>query len=242
MSALKFDMNDNLLIGTQGGFQTTGLVKFDGETWTYYNEDSAPDWVNCVAIDDEQRIWCGLGGNGVAILDGETWTAYTSDDNAVLAGAVTDIEMGAFGDVWLSAVEHPEFGGGGVAHFDGQTWAGYSTEDGLPSTKIYCIAVAQDGTVWAGMDAEGASFFDGETWTACSKEDVSPEDVFVADYDSAGRLWLGGINGVTMFDGLSFRQFDCDLGFPGFYAYDMAEGPDGRLWFATSGGVGGFSP
>ncbi len=242
VSALKFDVDDNLLIATQGGTQAAGLVKFDGETWTYYREGDAPDWVNCIAIDDQHGIWCGLGGNGVAVLDGETWTAHTSDDNSVLAGAVTDIEMGAFGDVWVSAVVHPQFGGGGVAHFDGATWTGYTTEDGLPTDRVYCLAVAQDGTVWVGMDEEGVSFFDGATWTTCSEEDVPHTDVLMADNDSAGRLWLGGIDGVTMYDGTIFRQFDCGLGFPGYWAYDMAEGPDGRLWFATSGGVGGFSP
>ena len=242
VSALKFDADSNLLIATQGGAQGSGLVKFDGETWTYYREGGAPDWVNCIAIDDQHRVWCGLGGNGVAILDGETWSAYTSEDHSVLAGAVTDIEMGAFGDLWVSAVEHPQFGGGGVAHFDGATWTGYTTDDGLPTDKVYCLALAQDGTVWVGMDEEGVSFFDGITWTKCSEEDVPHADVLMADYDSAGRLWLGGMNGVTMYDGAGFRQFDCGLGFPGYWAYGMAEGPDGRVWFATSGGVGGFSP
>jgi len=239
VAALKFDSDDNLFIGCHGG---TGLVKFDGETWTYYREGGAPQLVNCIAIDGQHRIWCGLDGNGIAILDGETWSMVTSDDNAVLAGAVKDIEFGALGDVWVAAVADQQFGGGGVAHFDGETWTGYTTDDGLPTNEIWCLAAAQDGTVWVGTDGEGVSFFEGTTWTTCGEEDVPHTDVLVADYDSAGRLWLGGIDGVTMYDGTVFRQFDCGLGFPGYWAYAMAEGPDGRLWFATSGGVGGFSP
>ena len=112
----------------------------------------------------------------------------------------------------------------------------------MPTNEICCLAAAQDGTVWAGADEEGGSIFDGTTWSRYTEEDVPHADVLMADYDSAGRLWIGGMDGVTMFDGASFQQFDCGLGFPGYWAYDMAEGPDGRIWFATSAGVGGFSP
>ena len=167
---------------------------------------------------------------------------HSSENHPVLGGAVTDIEMGAFGDVWVCAVEHPQLGGGGVAHFDGSVWTGYTADDGLPSNEVYCIAVADDGTVWAGTDGDGAATFDGVTWSPCSVEDVPHEDVFAADFDAAGRLWIGGIDGVTVYDGSSFTHLDCALGFPGYWMYDTAFGPDGRPWFATSSGVGAFDP
>lgn len=155
---------------------------------------------------------------------------------------MTDIEFGAAGDAWVSAVVHPQFGGGGVAHFEGETWTSYTVEDGLASNDVTCLAVADDGTLWIGTQEDGAAFLDGQSWTACAEDDVPSVKMVMADFDSRGRLWLGGNGGVTMFDGAGFKSFDYRLGFPGDWAYDMAQDPQGRIWFASWHGVSRFDP
>ncbi|MGC9357193.1 MAG: two-component regulator propeller domain-containing protein [Anaerolineae bacterium] len=51
----------------------------------------------------------------------------------------------------------------GVLHFDGETWTTYTEDNGLPNNDVGALAVAPDGTIWAGT-REGISRFDTGSW------------------------------------------------------------------------------
>lgn len=71
ISGLAVDQQNNLWIATAG----TGLIKFDGTEWTYFDMvEIAPNSINNsawdVEVDEENNIWVGTYWAGLAKYDG----------------------------------------------------------------------------------------------------------------------------------------------------------------------------
>ncbi len=60
--------------------------------------------------------------------------------------------------------------------------------------------------------------------------------VFTIHQDRAGYLWFGTFGGMAQYDGSTFRTFTTADGLAANVVNDLAEGPDGALYVATSGG------
>ncbi len=58
--------------------------------------------------------------------------------------------------------------------------------------------------------------------------------------DSKGFLWFGTDNGLTRFDGFSFKNFQIEDGLPDTVIPALFEDREGRLWYGTSKGGTGY--
>jgi ligand-binding sensor domain-containing protein len=135
------------------GDNGASVVSFDGATWTAYGiEDGLGDSnVNDIAVTPDGVVWIGTR-HGISRFDGERWISDYADFN------VSDVEVDAAGGVWFATDE-------GVLRLDDQTDLTYTEEDGLPNTEVDALALAPDGTPWAGTRDGIAHFRDG-TWTS----------------------------------------------------------------------------
>lgn len=101
-----------------------------------------PNYVFAVQVDDQDHVWAGTWGGGVARFDGDRWTNYTTADG--LAGNIVySIAREPSGVFWFGT-NH------GLTRYDGSTWTVYDRDDGLLHNHVYAIAVAPSGEVWAG--------------------------------------------------------------------------------------------
>ena len=102
-----------------------------------------PSYVFSVLVDDQDALWAGTWGGGLARFDGEHWQNYTEADG--LAGNIVyalarDPRSGV---LWIGTNK-------GLSRFDGSHWQNYGHHEGLNNLDVYSIAVADDGDVWVG--------------------------------------------------------------------------------------------
>lgn len=106
---LKADPSGGIWIGTAGG----GLVRFDGTTWTIYNQgNTGMPGTNVagiarrpsdglIAIANYQgNTWPYVGG--VSTFNGTTWTHYTPQNSPLLHWQVVAVEFDANGNLWAT--------------------------------------------------------------------------------------------------------------------------------------------
>lgn len=124
--------------------------------------------------------------------------------------------------------------------------AKFTTEDGLPQAGINAIIQARDGYLWVGTFG-GLARFDGtafELYTrarADGRKDAAPASDRILSLleDDRGRLWVGTADaGLSVRERERFRHLPLCGGGCGINA--IAQGPDGRVWVASSDGIAVF--
>lgn len=78
------------------------------------------------------------------------------------------------------------------------------------------------------------------TYTA--SDGLLRDRAFCLRKDSRGFLWFCTADGISRFDGYSFRNYTTDDGLPDRVVYDLIETRDGKIWIATAGGLAIFNP
>jgi ligand-binding sensor domain-containing protein len=179
-----------------------------------------------------------------------------------LGDSIDAVAVAPDGTVWVTISEYgDEYGSTpvsrttGVAHFtdelgDGKKWTNYTPRDGLPSNRVYPIAVAPDGTLWFGTDT-GAAHFTGTTasvddrspWTAYSVGDSLAGEVQAIAMAPDGTVWFGCVGGVSRFtrngDQELWMTYTTQDGLPEDIVSEVAEinsvavATDGIVWVGT---------
>ncbi|MGA2658129.1 MAG: response regulator [Verrucomicrobiota bacterium] len=130
-----------------------------------------------------------------------------------------------------------------VASFRKGRWRRYSTANGLPSTRVYDVHFAPDGSLWLATQ-NGVSHFDGLTFTNWSKRNgLIDNRVFCIHAEKSGLLWFGTEEGASRFDPATGRFQSFPSGTNGLTAgrvFDIEATPDGILWLRTREGLSRF--
>jgi ligand-binding sensor domain-containing protein len=231
-----------------------GLLRYNGETWTYYTEADhlISNRVNTLAFEQSAygpELWVGTD-KGVSVVaynvDGVTASTSYSGANGVMGDSISAVAV----DSW-----HNKFFGSeaGITWFhsgimDSITYANYTQSllnAPVNSFKMHndSLYVAYDGGIGrliAGVDAvTGAS-----RWTP--EYGITPysENIRSIEVDQQGDQWFGTDKGVEKHVGLFAKN--------NWFLYDTASGlvqnsvlsvindGNGGMWFGTEGGVSHF--
>ena len=119
-------------------------------------------------------------------------------------------------------------------------WTSYHVADGLPSDKVFCVAV-DDDRVWAGTDRGLAVLEDGQWHTYTTADGLAYDAVLSVAVDTAsGDVWAGTMGGLTRVSGgqlTSYTQFDSGL--PNDVVFGVAV-ENQNVWVATTTGEGRY--
>lgn len=172
-------------------------------------------------------IWAATN-NGIRRNDGAGWTTALAGvtGRSLLALAPDDVWAGTIGD--------------GAWHWDGGWRQFNSANSGLAGDNVRAIARDQQGRLWFGTWADGASVYDpaSNAWTTFDTSNALPADsVQAAFVDSAGQVWLGTEQGVARYDGVSWTTFTTADGLPDNRVRALAEDGVGQMWAGTPEGA-----
>ncbi len=141
VSTIAFDGNGNNWIGTLD----SGLVKFDGTTWT--NLTSNINQVGVLALATlGSNLWVATGnGGGLQKFDGTTWSSVAPNSHAEYTNALATDNLGQLWD--------GNDAGLSVLRTSGtwNTFLSAQTNTHLPSDNISAVTVDNSGNIYAGF-------------------------------------------------------------------------------------------
>lgn len=205
---IREDNHKNLLIGTYGA----GIYKMSLETGklTHYeshkseNDDFSVDelgndWINDILVDSQGLIWIAHY-KGVSCFDPvkNTFIKYLNTNTIQPGHVVYCLLEDVIGNIWIGATD-----GLSVFNKKDQTLKKYTTKDGLSSNVICGICEDRDGNMWISTYAGINKFIiDENRFVNYYAGDGLQGNEFTRGArfkDSKGKMYFGGIYGVTNF-------------------------------------------
>ncbi len=220
------DLKNRLNVGAQLSDSTPDTVvagpgSRQGLWYTISEADGLPGGVISLAQDEEGALWIGTT-QGLFHYDGEIITRMFN--TRLPTGAVVDDS----GHVWFAHTRRQR-DNSGVGHWDGENLTRYGVERGLPSTSIYDIHVATDGTVWVGTRRGMARWRDGRFESIEAFADVS---VFDIEEDQKGALLVAHTGGVRRWSDAD-RSEDIAIADNGSLINNVLDDGHGGTWVAS---------
>ncbi|MBI5914566.1 MAG: histidine kinase [Bacteroidetes bacterium] len=113
----------------------------------------------------------------------------------------------------------------------------FSVAEGLPQSQVYALLQDSRGYLWLGTQGGGLARFDGRTFTVPEGQQSGYVQALLEAGD--GRLWVGTNQGVSRFDGRTFRHFELekDKDVP---VFALATDRQQTLWIAANTGILGI--
>jgi signal transduction histidine kinase/ligand-binding sensor domain-containing protein len=223
----------------------------DGKVRVYAAADGVPPgFVSAIGEDRNRRIV--IAGEGPAReLKNDRFVMYPNQPSRM--EYCYSIMRDRQGNLWFATT-------GGLVEITDHGHRIYTTRDGLPDEGVHSVREDREGTLWIAT-VGGLAAVKRDTIASFSKAGLLGEIVFEILDDEAGNLWLNGRQGIIkankrdLEDYAGKRRPDVPV-----TVYDLADGlksteyrvayiqraacrtRDGRLWFATSGGVATINP
>lgn len=225
--ALLEDRDGVLWIGTYGG-----LYKFSGRAFTNYSraDGLGSDSVRPILRDRQGILWVGTTG-GLSRFDGRTWRNYTAADG------LTDTQVQALhqsrdGRLWIGTRT-------GLTIYDGTRFIREPALDAYGRT----VSIVEDrsGTIWVGTQPGGVFRRVGARFEPVIVEGQSFSNPRLL-VDSRGWVWISGDNGLSRWDGRSWRTFTTADGLATNQPYFLCEDRNGHIWlgYHSSSGLSRF--
>jgi two-component sensor histidine kinase/ligand-binding sensor domain-containing protein len=206
--------------------------------------------VRALCADSKGNLWIGTWGNGLYKDDGKTLTNYTVSSGDLPQDYIHDIFEDSKGNIWLGTgaalvkYDPAASGGNGNAKFQS-----FMNKD-FCNSYIGAIREDRNGRIWFYTDL-CVMRYDGTTFTSYDEDDgLASNTVFLIEFDSEGRLWVGtnkGLDCVTLNGQSNFtsvRNYGKNEGFRGIECNSRAVclTRSDELWFGTVKGVISYNP
>lgn len=238
------DSQGNLWMGLYTNEENTmgGVVKYDGSSWTYYDQsDGLPQegaWYIHAASDD--KIYYGTA-DSMMVYDNGSWNHFTNNNDRFPLLGVSSMTEDVEGNLVLGASSGTDLTGAGVHIYDGSSWEYVSTytDGGLFSQIIFGADVDTEGNLWL-SGFYGATMFDGEKWTYFNTHDgMAYSYAWKLLAASDGTVWFTTGNGPTQYKDGQFTTFENE----DFMSVDpfveaAFEDSQGNIWFAAYSNAG----
>jgi signal transduction histidine kinase len=209
-------------------------------------------FLQTITQDRRGGMWVSFGRHGLYRLANGVWTPYGGRDDLPKTGVVIEF-TDSLGRVWFGYTKSQ------LAVLDGEHVQVFGPNDGIRVGNITAI-YGRGSEIWIGGEFGLQQFDHGHFHSIQTTDNELLRGISGIVETATGDLWLYGLGGIfhlrrpeisEALKNSDYRvkgeHFGMREGLPGF-AFQLrplntaVEGTDGRLWFATSGGVVWLDP
>ncbi|HTV84973.1 MAG TPA: diguanylate cyclase [Dyella sp.] len=194
----------------------------------------SPAYIRQMLLDRHGNVWL-CTERGLYVYDGHA--LQHAGGGVVPDNTCSDGKEDAQGRLWFS-------GDAGLFRFAHGQWS-HVRVNGAPSAQAFThLDVEPDGELYLAGNFDGlwrGRITDGDTLTVVHAADalVDGTRIYFIFHDRRGWLWIGGTDGVEVFNGRRWRRLTED---DGLIWDDIAENSffeddDGSVWIGTSNGI-----
>jgi ligand-binding sensor domain-containing protein len=212
------------------GSASAEICHFDPETETclviYDDDPGMAGRASHLILDEAGNVYyADESGEGISIFDGSDWQQLVLDE-ALVSNAVRTLAEDSEGMVWVVTDV-------GIHRIDpaneNATWDLFTEENSIQDIdQIRAIYPTADGMWFSG---QGLSLYNGSTWTTYTerKHGLVHDTVTAISMDSQGRLWVGTLKGLSIWDGATFTNLTEEDGLPENFITSIVAG-DNVVW------------
>lgn len=182
------------------------------------------DSVTAIIVDESERVWIGTK-EGLWRCNGTEWNLFTILDG-LPSNSITCLAPGPYGDIAVGTDK-------GLAVFSSGKWNTYDTLSGIPASGITAVSFGKAKTYYAGTDLGLVKINGKEVTVFDTSNGLLSLKVTALMMDSDKRLWIGGENGVTIYDEVTWKQHK----FPQSHVLSFTEQSSGMVWVGTDKGA-----
>jgi ligand-binding sensor domain-containing protein/signal transduction histidine kinase/CheY-like chemotaxis protein len=187
--------------------------------------------VNVLAQTHDGYLWLGTE-EGLIRYNGSDFVVFNSKTTPAFKDSfITSLYCG-FGDtLWIGTRT------GKLIKYFNQKFTDY-TIPGLNNKQINTIIADNTGIVWIGGAETGLIKFDGKKAKVYTiQQGLIDNHIKCLFPDSNGGIWIGTINGLSLFKSERFSNFTVTNGLAVNYIRSICSSPDGKsVWIGTNGG------
>ena len=254
VGALAEDREGRLWVGTEAGlFRSSSPGSCPGCRLRFRALGDPRAFVRVIHTDARGDVWVGTNLDGLVRYRGDAARAYTVADG-LSHGAVRAIGDDGAGGLWIGTK------GGGLDRLRDGRFTRYGEKDGLPSESVQALYRDPEGVLWIATRRGLARFADGRFTAYTTRDGLYASHAYAFVEDGRGELWMTSGKGVFRVAKRTLEQvaegkarsfvstpygrehgLDSTMGAVGRHPA-AARTRDGRLWFATIGGLAVVDP
>lgn len=223
--------NKQLFIGSNG----LGILNLKTQEWKKLttNEGLASNEIYDLTLNGKE-IWVASGMYGVAKISGSQVTLYNKD-NGMPDAFSSAIAVGSDKSIWVGTPT-------GLLQFKNNKWKLFGSDSPSKLSSVSEIEISSNGKIWVATAPFGTGrvcLFDPKTGGCTVELQAGQKEAIMGlTLDEKGNPVFATDFGIYAYDGKLVKPFIHD-NYPlkSNFVDEIAEGPDGKLWISTDGGI-----
>jgi ligand-binding sensor domain-containing protein len=204
------------VVTTSQHYPAGSLAYRHSDTWIDVSGTHGSDFSGIIATGPTGEI-AAATWLGVAVREDGGWRLLRDGPTS---DRVSTVAVTSDGAAWFGFGDHStSTPGWGVSRFDGDEWQYF-----LDNAEVNVLAVAPDGSLWAGVGCS-VQRFDGHTWETVGRcqEGLPFGNIIDMDFTPDGAVWVASGLGLARFDGQTWSTFEK-------LANSVIASPDSAVW------------